>query len=483
MRATLAPILAAGLLIAAAGPAAAERYLVVLHSPSAQPGHAAALVEGHGGQLVRDLHRLGVALADSDDPGFAGRVASDHRVLGVRRELLRQADFGFTHPEAVGAPPEELGGTAPLAGAGPAAIAPPFVPPERLTRTFFYRNGFHWDMTQARFEDAWALGFAGAPATKVAVLASGIDYTHVELVGRVDLDLSRNFVPEDAAMVEALYPGAHPIADLGLHGTYTASLIVCNARAQSCGIPNATLIGVKWLNFEEKGRVGDLVTAIDYAASLPADVIVVPDNLGLFHMSDPDDRVDIIALRRAVQRAEASGALILGAAWGVLFDCGFDVDGDGDAVLMPAQAGTTVVGVVGREEERWSGESSYGFSLVDVGAPGGHLDLATCTPPPDVNIFSLGSCSAFTRYTTPAGVDMSEVCNFETTPLWIFSFGVRPAVAHAASVAGMIEQRFAGRRGTWVRNQIFRTAEDVVTPGVDAFTGRGRVDALRAVTE
>jgi subtilisin family serine protease len=464
---------------AAAAPAdAGQRYLVVLAQNAVAPGAAAALVESRSATVVREHADLGVVLAESDDPGFAARMG---RAAGVARDDLRPTAWGFD-TYLFGTLPEEDGLTevSPLVDWTDHTYDPTFVPPEILPTRFFYPS--QWDMVKMGMDRAWAEGYSGDPDTIIAVVASGIDYTHEELRGRVDFDLSRNFVPEDAAMVEALYPGAHPIADLGLHGTYVASMMVCNAYGMACSVPNARLVGVKWLNNDEEGRIGDLVSAIDYASSIDSDVIVIPDYIGRMRMSNPEHRPLIIALRRAVNRAQAHGSIVLAGAWTERNDCGINADGNGDELIMPAEAGTTVVGATGTEDQ-WSAETSYGFSLIDIAAPGGQRDPVTCETPATVNIFSIGACSGFTHYVSPRPFDFSTVCNFETTPVWLFSFGARPAVAHTASVAALIEERNGERNGQWVLHEIFRTADDVLTPGTDPYSGHGRVNAYRAVTE
>jgi subtilisin family serine protease len=452
--------------------AAAERYLVVYKQDAAAALERAQLVRAHGGKVFRDHPEIGVAIVTSEDGDFAAKLHSTGRVVGVRREVLRDAGFGGPTPVPAAVPRWAL-------PEAQSAFAPPFVSPEILTQTFFYP--FQWDVQKMRFDQAWALGFAGDPRTRVAVLASGIDYTHIEMAGRVDLERSKNFVPEDAAMVQQLFPGAHPIADLGLHGTFVASQIGCNALLYACTAPNVSLVGVKWLNHQEQGRTGDLVTSILYAAAIGSDIIVIPDKLGNLHPRE--DFVEVLALKLAVGFAKAAGALVIGGPWSNgFFECGFDADEE-ELLIMPAEAGTLVVGETGVDDQ-WGRDSSFGFSLIDVAAPGGQRDPATCLQDPAVFSSSIGACTKFSQFLAPNGTDFSQVCNEPNQPLWILSFGVRAAVAHAAGVAALIEDRYNDtKRGSFVRSKLLATADDVEAPGVDEFTGAGRVNAFRAVTE
>ncbi|MEM7052712.1 MAG: S8 family serine peptidase [Acidobacteriota bacterium] len=471
-----------------ASPAFAERYLVVFEEESLKTGEAAAMMRQHDVKMVRDLSDIGLALIDIEDPDQLSKVGLDRKIRGIKRDTLRAT--AWTGDPIPADAPYAKGDNVSFAEiatahhfAGDNGITPSTVTAEQLTQTFFWPQ--QWDLQTMQMDRVWnELGNLGDPDVDIAVVASGIDYTHVELQGRVDLERSRNFVPEDAAMVQDLYPGAHPIADLGLHGTYTASLMTCNALIYSCPVPHATLIGVKWLNFEERGRIGDLVTAVRYAASIGSDIIVIPDQFERrLRWSDRDDRLDILALRRAMFYARLRGSIVLTGAWAERDMCGFDADADGDELLIPAQTGTTVVAATGLSDQ-WSAESSYGYSLVDIAAPGGERDPVTCQTDPDLYIFSIGACSGFTKFVSPRPFDFSELCNPETTPVWIFSFGVRPAAAHVGSVAAMVEAPWNGWLPGWlVKLQVFRTADDVIDPGFDPFSGWGRVNAYRALTE
>ncbi|MEM7481513.1 MAG: S8 family serine peptidase [Acidobacteriota bacterium] len=470
-------------------PLAAERYVVVFEQENLKAREAQQIIDNHGATMVRNHADIGVAVVEADDSAFASKVQSDGKIVGAYRDVQ--------HATAAGSEPIPATLPADLASArgaqaslsdlitSPPPLTPSTVTVDQLLNTFFF--AIQWDLQLIEVEGVWTeFGNLGDEDVEIAVLASGLDYTHPDLQGRVDLDRSRNFVPEDAAQVQALFPGAHPIADLGFQGTWTASLMVCNALVFSCPVPHSTLIGVKWLDSQERGRVGDLVTSIRYAASIGSDVIVIPENLAEpLRWSDRDDRPAIIALKRAIFYAWLRGSAVLTGAGGTLLECGIDADADGDNIIAPAQLGATAVAATGINDQ-YGNFTDFGRSLVDIAAPGGGVLADTCLPDPDPNLYNvaLGACTSFSQWVSPLGVDFSTLCNFETGPTWIFALGADQALAHAGSVAALIDSKWNGWLPGWLVNwQMTRTADDVIDPGFDVFSGRGRVNAYRAVTE
>src|SRR5262249_54038477 len=124
---------------------------------------------------------------------------------------------------------------------------------------FFY--ALQWNMRIIRAPEAWAATPAGA-GTLVCDLDSGIDPTHIDLAGKVDLNLSTSFVDAEPF-----------IQDLNLHGTYTAALIVSNGLGIASVAPAATLCAIKVLGASGSGSFADVISAIVYAGLIHADVI------------------------------------------------------------------------------------------------------------------------------------------------------------------------------------------------------------------
>ncbi|WP_117211428.1 S8 family serine peptidase [Allorhizocola rhizosphaerae] len=130
---------------------------------------------------------------------------------------------------------------------------------------------------------------------RVAVIDTGVDYTHPDLAGRVVKGY--DFANGDA----------DPMDDHG-HGTHVAGIIAGMAAAPGgvTGVaPEATIVAYKVLNDRGSGYTSDIVAAIEAAASGQADVI----NLSL---GGPGDGSDPMSL--AAKAASQRGVVVVAAA-------------------------------------------------------------------------------------------------------------------------------------------------------------------------
>lgn len=481
----LARGLALGLALALALPAVAaaeaDRYVLVLDQEKANPAKTRALVESLGGTVVRDHSEIGVAIVSSEEPSFGRRLAQARGVHGVTAEARNQTNWSnelerLSSSLVVSGPP---GGAlaAPVrnvTGAGNGVIPDP-------RETVFWP--FQWNLQVMGLGEVFEEEFYGIPQVEVAVLGAGIDYLHPDLEGKVDLGKSVSFVESDDILVQQLFPGAHPVADLGFHTTFVAGQIACNVTFLACTAPGVTLIGVKVLDKDEFGTIGDVVSGIVHSANVGADVIAIPFAMWgpsypqwgekIWNWGNPDDRADIRAMRRAILYAKLRGAAVIADASVPFFGFGIDADADGLDFILPAQAGATTIGCSG-SEDTWCGISNYGFTLVDAVAPGGFV-------PPDGNIpnseFVWGACSSFSQFGR-----LPDECAIENQPQFLVVLGPQVSVGHAAGVAALIDSRFGGHLPGFLVNAILlHTAVDIETPGRDRFTGHGRIDAARAV--
>lgn len=478
--------LASLLLPAAVTSAAQERYLVVLDESQTNSASNVRLIESLGGKVERDHSEIGVLVVTSDEPEFARYTSQVSEISLIKRQENLTTDWSAEGQRALGrsilgvsGPPTPLDNAS-----GPALSHQARADGERPDPSTLPGFFLQWNLSIMGLEEVWDLGHFGDPRVKVAVVGAGIDYLHPDLVGTVDLDLSKSFVPSDDILVEQLFPGAHPIADLAFHSTFVAGQIACSLSIFACIAPDVTLVGVKVLDLNEEGTIADLVTGILYSASIGSDVIVLPFNYWglatsneakIYNWGNPEDLPELIAVSRAILWARIRGSVLVTEAAMTFEDNPIDADADGLDVIIPAQNGAIAVGA-SSSLDTWSTLSNFGFSLVDVAAPGG-LRLDDGTFPPQELIW--GACSGFTQ-----SDPFRDSCARENQPQFAIIIGPRTAASQAAGVAALIASRYQGRRhGFFIQRKLFRTAVDIEAPGFDAFTGHGRVDALRGVTQ
>ncbi|MFW9996967.1 MAG: S8 family serine peptidase [Candidatus Odinarchaeota archaeon] len=230
---------------------------------------------------------------------------------------------------------------------------------ERLTSFSFVKNvemdqtmglledTLDWGVDKINAEVVWggyedaknvASGNYAGQGVKVAVIDTGIDYTHSDL--NDNYQGGYDFVNGDS----------DPMDDHG-HGTHCAGIIA--AEDNGAGVigvaPQAQLYGVKVLNSAGSGTYSDIISGIDWARNNGMDVI----SMSLGGSSGTS------ALESALINANNAGIVIAAAS-------GNDYSG---SISYPARyASTIAVGATDSSDTRAS-FSNYGNEL-DVTAPG-----------------------------------------------------------------------------------------------------------------
>jgi subtilisin family serine protease len=308
----------------------------------------------------------------------------------------------------------------------------------------------------------------------VAILDTGLGYTHLDLVGRVDLANSVSFVPSDDALVQANFPGAHLVADLHYHGTHVGATVASNALAAAGVTSGVTLIGVKVC------RVINLGTP-QVNATCPTSAVLA----GILHAADVGAHVANMSLGGTFNRRDASGdpsfieiinsvfnyareknLTIVVAAGNAAIDLDhnrnqYAVYCDSPHVICVSATGPTASGGVNgpwTNVDALASYSNYGRT-VEVAAPGG-------TSPGLI----WEACSTFSL--------VVPVCQTGTFVVGIG--GTSMASPHTAGVAALIAED-VGRSPSKIRSKLLRTTDDLGQPGTDPFYGAGRINALRAI--
>lgn len=425
-----------------------QRYIIMFEAESGLPATFEQMVTSAGGSLVRVIPQVGMVIA-SGDAGFAARI---ERAPGVQRV----------------APDTEL-------KSGPDSVETSVAPNPTLVP---------WNMRAIKADAAWAAGHRGSRSVKVAILDTGIDPTHTDLLGVVDATRSASFIEDipglpqcfDQSLIATYFPGAPAWTDLHTHGTHVAGIVAAQGVVLSGVAPNVTLMAVKVVNVCNLVNPSWAIAGIVHAADQGADVINMSLQVALprscrYEGQPRGEAADgcaavLSALNRTVAYARSKGALLVAAAG----NFATDFDHAKDLTVLPADL-PGVMGVSatapldGANPDTPTSYTNYGSSLVDVAGPGGRFAGGTD--------MVLSLCSNFSL--------VHPECLFRNS--YQYRAGTSFSAPHVAGVAALVDSIYGGQlSGDELQSIITSTADDLGKPGKDPYFGRGRVNALRAVT-
>jgi subtilisin family serine protease len=430
------------------GPSANGRYLVTFTGrgvPAGFAGQVAAL----GGTMSHSHPAIGVAYADGIGEAGAARLA---KAWGIA-EVIPDPEIALEMP-AVPSDAEAV-------EVGVESIAQPGL-------AFFFAR--QWGLRAIGADVAWAEGRLGSPSVRVGILDTGLDYTHLDLVGKVDLAASRSFVPADDARVNANFPGRPNWIDLHLHGTHVGATVSSNALAAAGVTSQVTLVAVKVLGATGTSQGSSVLDGIMYAASPlgpdGAGVDVINLSLGgSFTKSAFPGFVSVV--NRALNYAHQQGVTVIVSAG----NAAADLDHDGNTyrtycnaphVLCVSATGPHPIGGVNGPFfaiDDVAAYSNFGRSAVDVAAPGGWGTLTAGTS------FVYAACSRFSL--------LIPVCQTGTFVVGVQ--GTSQASPHVSGLAALLVEDL-GRNPAAIGSAIRNGADDLGQPGTDPLYGKGRIN-------
>ncbi|MGW2626955.1 S8 family peptidase [Micromonospora taraxaci] len=305
----------------------------------------------------------------------------------------------------------------------------------KVRATALTGGGQHADLDrnldQIAAPNAWKAGYTGK-GTTVAVLDTGADFTHPDLVGRV------------ADRADFTAEGGDAVDHNG-HGTHVASTIAgtgAAAHGQRRGVaPDAKLLIGKVLDDHGYGDDSGIIAAMEWAAPR-ADVI----NMSLGG-SDADDGNDPLSL--AVDGlSKSTGTLFVIAA-----------GNNGAQISSPGSAATALtVGAVDRDD-----------NLADFSSRGPLVNNHAAKPElvaPGVDI--VAARAAGTNLQDPIDKHYEAIS------------GTSMASPHAAGAAALLAQRHPDWTGQQLKAALVGAADPLT--GVDAYAvGAGRLNVARAL--
>lgn len=382
--------------------------LLVLYEPGTS-GHAEqAIVRGSGGQIAEDLpgkvRLISFPGIRREESGEARERALERKLRHLRNEpQVEAADYNFIL-RASWVPNDPK--------FGDPAVVPNNDPDQ-------------WGLKKATtdFTGAWndARGDAkraGVKTAKIAILDTGIDQDHPDLLGKVADQY--DFVDGDAVAND---PNGH-----GTHVAGIAAAITNNGRGIAGACPRCKLLVARVGDANGGVTVSRVIDGIDWSTKNGADVI----NLSFGSYVAPD------FLRRAINQAYAkgNGAVVVAAAgneWG------------STDKQYPAAYDAAIAVSATDEDDRLAGFSSRG-NWVDLAAPG-------------TDIISTRATRVGEAYYKLSGTSQSA-----------------PFVS---ALAGLLASE--GKTASEIRQRMQNTAKDLGAAGDDPKFGHGRIDADSAV--
>jgi thermitase len=281
-----------------------------------------------------------------------------------------------------------------------------------------------WNMTKIGAPAAWDVS-RGASVT-VAVVDTGVDLDHPDLVDRLNTDADYNAITD-----------TYSAQDDNGHGTHVAGIIAATMdNGGVVGVANGcTVLPVKVLDNKGNGWGSDVAEGIRWAADHGASVI----NLS-FGSADNDAAIaDAIRYAVGLDPTAPQMDCVVVAATGNKGTAG---------VMYPAKL-DDVIGVAATTSFDTTGNANY---------PGSNYGPETDICAPGVEIYSTYNGGG---YMTMSGSSMAS--------------------PHVAGVAALLRAQHPAWTREAVTDQILATAYDLGAPGKDDYFGWGRLDAARAV--
>lgn len=281
---------------------------------------------------------------------------------------------------------------------------------------------YQWGMRIIQADLAWDI-HKGSTSVIVAIVDTGIDYTHVDLSEHY-LALGYDWVNNDNDPMDDHW-----------HGTHCAGITaaVMDNAIGVVGVAQVSLMAEKVLSAGGTGTWDDVAQGITHAADAGADVISM--SLGGYGYSS--------LVEDACQYAWNKGCIIVGAA-----------GNDNTSTLHYPAAYDTVIAVsaTNKYDEKAS-YSNYG-DWIELSAPGGD------------------------------GADYYDwILSTYLDNGYAWAYGTSMAAPHVSGLAGLVWSYESSLTNQQLRVHLRNTADDLGAPGKDPYFGYGRINAYRALNE
>lgn len=305
-----------------------------------------------------------------------------------------------------------------------------YVEPNMKVQTQWVPNDPYWtnQWGPQKIEADWAWNITtGSSEVLVAIVDTGIDYTHP--------DLAANYAPLGFDWVNM---DADPKDDFG-HGTHCAGIVaaVLNNSIGVAGLAQVRIMSEKVLSSGGYGYADWVANGIIHATESGADIISM--SLGGYGDSE--------LVHSAVKYAYDSGVLIVAAA------------GNDNTNMKSYPAGyDEVIAVAATDQYDNKAYFSNWGDWIELAAPG--VDIYSTMPTYWVTMNDYGF------------------------PInYAYASGTSMACPHVSGLAALVLSLHPEKSRDWLRLWLRYTADDLGSPGFDVYYGYGRINARKAVEQ
>lgn len=363
--------------------------------------------------------------------GAGPRVRAELARRGVRVRKSTYGDRGVVVAVPAGQDASQFAAALSLAdgvelAAPNGRIKPLWTPNDTLYPT-------QWNLPAIQMPAAWDVE-RGSATTLVAVIDTGVQLDHPDLVANLDQSLDYDFASGDDV----------PEDEQG-HGTHVSGILaaVTNNSTGVAGIsPGVRLAALKIMGATD-GSVSDLVDAIYYAADIGADVVNMSVGEPL-DITKPGDAAEARAMQAAVDYARARDVVLVGAA-----------GNDGSAHVYYPAACDGVITVAATSRSNVVATYSNHGPQVDIAAPGGEFGYPA--------VLANGINSTF----------------FGST--YKYLTGTSMASPHVAAAAALLRSHEPAANAEEVTDSLLYSALDIGPVGLDEYSGHGLLRVANAL--